>query len=97
MSNELRNPGENLNTNSDLVDGFWNRGCEVVGIGGPADDKGEEDGARDGFEEDVESAIEDGADCAKVKGEVRDRKPFWERDDYWAIGGLYSCKLLSRL
>jgi hypothetical protein len=40
MSNELRNPADNLNTNSDFVGGVGNGGCEMVGIGNPADDDG---------------------------------------------------------
>jgi hypothetical protein len=87
MSNELHNPGDYFNANSDLIDGSWNGGCEVVRIGGPADDEGEEDGTCDRFEEDVETAIDDCAECAKVEGEVWDCKPFWERDDRGAIGG----------
>ena len=97
MSNELRNPADNLNTNSDPVGGLGNGGCEVIGIGDPADDDGEEDGACDGFEENVESAIEDCAYCAGIKGEVWDGKPFWERDDRGAVGGLYSRQLLLGL
>jgi hypothetical protein len=97
MSNELRNPADNLNTNSDPVGGLGNGGCEVIGIGDPADDDGEEDGACDGFEEDVESAIEDCAYCAGIEGEVWDGKPFWERDNRGAVGCLPNRELSIRV
>lgn len=97
MSNELRDPAQNLNTNGDLVGGFRNGGCEVVGIGDPADDNGQQYGACDGFEEDVESAIENCAYRAGIEGEVWDGKPFWERNDRGAVCGLYNRQLLLGL
>lgn len=52
----------------------------MVGVGCPGQEEGAEKAACDGFEQDVEGAVQEGADCAYVGGEVGDREPGWERD-----------------
>lgn len=76
MSNELSDPGEDLDCDgSDIrVVGVRGRG-EVVGKCGPGDYEGEENAASYGLEQDVEAAVEDCCNGAGIEGEVRDREP----------------------
>lgn len=47
----------------------------MIRVRGPADDYGEEHGAGDGLEEDVEGAVTDGAEGTGVEREIRDSEP----------------------
>lgn len=60
----------------------------MVGKGGPAENHGDSDCAGDGFEEDVEAAVENGADSAEIEREIRNGEPRREGNESWTVGSL---------
>lgn len=75
MSNKLRTPSKDLDSDRYGVRVVGICGCEIVGICGPPNNHGEEDGAGDRFKEHVETSIEDCSDASGIKGIVRNREP----------------------
>jgi hypothetical protein len=62
---------------------------EVISVVCGCDHGGGEETTGYGFQEDIEDGIDKSADRAGVCGEVLDLERVWEREEGWAIAGLF--------
>lgn len=87
VADELRQPGEDVHAQRDVVGRHAVIGRQVVGVRRAADEDRGEHAAGYGFHEDVEGAVDYGGYCAEIRRQVGDAEP-WGQGDGWGVCAL---------